>query len=440
MRDNDCLALPGIVFLFFNLLLFSPHLAFTAEENYEFELEEFEPRDFEWWGYGEIKWDHMDFNTEGTFYHLNYYEKPRDTLDRFTGAIHLESRYKKGIGAFNMVLHAEASQDDVGWSDFAAVYEANLSLKPNPFVTVDLGKKVFKWGKGYAWNPVGFISRPKDPNNPEEALEGYIGAGVDLIKSFDGPLQTVALTTVILPVWEGINEDFGDMNNVNLAAKLYMLYRNTDIDFVIFGGNSRSTRYGVDFSRNLSSNFEIHGEFAYISEVHRYLITEAGMTTKEERSAVKYLLGLRYLTQNDITTIIEFYHNGAGFSETELDRFYELVADADSQLRTTGIDTPFQTAKSVSQKGYSSSQVGRNYLYMKINQKDPFNILYFTPGMIAILNLDDHSYSVSPELVYTGFTNWELRLRFTFLNGGHFTEFEEKQNENKLELRVRYHF
>ena len=338
------------------------------------------------------------------------------------------------------MLRAEAGRDDVGWSDTADVYEANLSLKPSPFVTVDLGKKVFKWGKGYAWNPVGFIDRPKDPNDPEEALEGYIGAGIDIIKSFSGSLQTVALTTVVLPVWEDVNEDFGEVNNLNLAAKLYMLYRDTDIDFAIFTGNSRSTRYGVDFSRNLSSNFEIHGEFAYLTDLEQNYLSETGTLTKRELSAERYLLGLRYLTESDITTIIEFYHNGTGFSESELGRFYQLVADADTQLLNTGTDTLFQTAKNISNMGYGRPQVGRNYLYLKINQKDPFDILYFTPGLIAILNLDDHSYSISPELAYTGVTNWEFRLRFTVLNSGRFTEFGEKQNENRLELRVRYHF
>ena len=65
-------------------------------------------------------------------------------------------------------------------------------------------------------------------------------------------------------------------------------------------------------------------------------------------------------------------------------------------------------------------------LYLKINQKEPFDILYFTPGFISILNLDDRSYSISPEMQYTGFTNWELRLRLTFLQGGNHSEFGEK--------------
>ncbi len=98
-------------------------------------------------------------------------------------------------------------QDNLGWSDTVDIYEANLSLKLQPFVTADLGKKTFKWGTGYAWNPVGFIDRPKDPNNPEEALEGYIAAGVDLIKSFNQPLQTIALTTVAIPVVIGSPPD-----------------------------------------------------------------------------------------------------------------------------------------------------------------------------------------------------------------------------------------
>jgi len=431
---------PGILFFLFSMILFFSPSNVVAAEDYSFDLEEFESKPFEWGGYAEIKWEHIDLNTDSAFYGLNFHKDPRSTIDRFTGALQLEYSYKKGIGAFNGVLRAEAGQDDIGWSDTAAIFEAYLSLKPIPFATVDLGKKVFKWGKGYAWNPVGFIDRPKDPNNPEEALEGYIGAGIDLIKSFSGSLQTVALTSVVLPVREDVNEDFGEVNHVNLAAKLYMLYRDTDIDFVIFSGNSRSTRYGVDFSRNLSSNFEIHGEFAYLTDLKQNYLSETGTLTKRELSAKRYLLGLRYLTESDITTIIEFYHNGAGFSESELERFYQLVADADTQLHNTGTDTLFQTAKNISNMGYGSPQVGRNYLYLKISRKDPFDILYLTPGLIAILNLDDQSYSASPEMLYTGFTNWEIRLRFTFLNGENFTEFEEKQNENKLELRVRYHF
>ena len=38
-------------------------------------------------------------------------------------------------------------------------------------------------------------------------------------------------------------------------------------------------------------------------------------------------------------------------------------------------------------------------------------ILYFTPATTAIVNMQDHSFTLTPEVVYTGFTNWELSGR-----------------------------
>jgi hypothetical protein len=82
----------------------------------------------------------------------------------------------------------------------------------------------------------------------------------------------------------------------------------------------------------------------------------------------------------------------------------------------------------------------RRYLYLRLSQKEPFDILYFTPALTVIANLDDGSRSVAPELLYTGITNLELRLRLFFLSGDRLTDFGEKQNDRRLELRARYYF
>jgi hypothetical protein len=60
--------------------------------------------------------------------------------------------------------------------------------------------------------------------------------------------------------------------------------------------------------------------------------------------------------------------------------------------------------------------------------------------LTSIVNLDDQSCSVTPELIYTGITNWEVQLRWIVLLGDDLSEFGEKQNSNKLELRLRYFF
>ena len=215
---------------------------------------------------------------------------------------------------------------------------------------------------------------------------------------------------------------------------------NTDIDFIVYSGNSRTTRFGGDFSRNLTTNFEIHGEAAYIPEVERITLSEGGQRVRQSGSATSYLAGIRYLTAFDLTSIIEYYHNGLGYTEEEMSRFYQRVAVGETLWTSTGNDALLQQMLQLSAQGYSRPNPGRDYLYARFSLKEPFEILYFTPAVTTILNLDDQSFSVTPELTYTGITNWELQLRFSLLNGDQSTEFGEKQNSNKLELRIRYFF
>ncbi|SHJ66264.1 hypothetical protein SAMN02745165_02870 [Malonomonas rubra DSM 5091] len=426
----------GLLLVCCSLLQSAPGLA----EDYSFDLDEFEKKSFTWGGYAELKGEHNGLNRHGAFGLLGLYDTPRSDLDRLTSTIQLNGNLNKAMVDFNWQLQAFTQQDQLESDKELNVFSAYASIKPSPSVTIEVGKKTFKWGKGYAWSPVGFIDRPKDPNNPEEALEGYIGAGVDLIKSYPGTLQTLAFTGVLLPVWEDVNDDFGEKNNINFAAKLYLLYRDTDIDFIFFTGDSRSTRFGVDISKNLATNFEIHAELAHIPGQKIKRLNNLGSLSTYEESVTSYLLGLRYLTENDITTILEYYHNDAGYSENQMDQFYQLVSDAHSSFSGTGDDSLLRQAARVSKSGYARPQAGRNYLYLRVTQKEPFDLLYFTPGVTAILNLDDSSYSLSPEAVYTGFTNWEMRLRYSRLDGGRFTEYGEKVNEDKLELRIRYYF
>ncbi len=428
-----------IVFHIMVSLMFMASFA-AAQEEFSFNLEEFEKKNLEWGGYAEIKLEHNKVNQSSAFALLDSHGDPRSSLDRFTSTLQLDGNYNKGLFSLNWVAQAYGRQDQEQWEDEASIFEAYASIKPTPMASIDLGKKVFKWGKGYAWNPVGFIDRPKNPNSPEESLEGYIGAGLDLIKSFSGPLQTMALTTVLLPVHDNINEDFGKKDNINLAAKLYLLYRDVDIDFLLYTGNSRTTRYGFDFSTNLATNFEIHGELAHIPEQSQKILDADGSVGIRKIADTSYLLGLRYLTENDVTTIIEYYHNDDGYTEEEQGRFFDLVDGANDLFMETGDDSLYSRAASISDRAYGRSQSGRNYLYVKVTRKEPFDLLYFTPGFTAIINLDDESFSLSPEAVYTGFTNWELRLRFSLIVGSSFTDYGEKQNENKLELRVRYFF
>ncbi len=412
-----------------------------AAEEYSFDASAFEKKPLELNGYVQLKQERFALNRSGALYKLTYFGQPqRDDLDRSTGTMQLAGKLRQGIGTFDFRTNSDFQRDQLARDRSNSVFEAAYSVRPDPGLTMEAGKRAMRWGKGYAWNPIGFVERPKDPNDPQLSREGYGMADADLIFSPGGALQTVAFTPVLLPVGKDMNSDFGASGHLNPAAKLYLLYRDTDIDFAWQGKGSRPARYGLDFSRNLVSNFEIHGEWARILKFPKPVTDASGQVTTETRDATSYLAGLRYLTAGDTTYIAEYYRNGTGYSAAEADQFYQLVDAAFAQLAQTGNGALVQKALSLSQGSYGRPNPGQDYIYFRAQQKDALGILYFQPAIFAIMNRQDRSYQIAPELSYTGTNNTELRLRIFMLHGRSSTDFGEKANSRKLELYVRYYF
>ncbi len=440
--------------LFLSLcFFFIPSITFGAEE-YKFETSEIEKKPYHLGGFGEFRPVLNVLDKNAALYKANFYNQNLgDTSKEYNFRVQLEGSYEEGIARVFMRFNQDVNNTYQGWSSDGTLYEGFLSLKPSDSYHFDAGKKVFKWGKGYAWNPVAFIDRPKDPNDPDLALEGFWTLSGDYIRSFSGPLKTFSFTPVLLPVSTGINEDFaGGLSNpagtqassapdgINFAAKLYFLFYDTDIDLVYFTGGSKTTRFGVDFSRNITTNLEIHGELAHIEDFTKGFVNADGTLFTQTFDATSYLLGMRYLTAIDTTYILEYYHNGTGFTKDQMSDYFSFVNMGYNQYLATGNDALLKRASSLAQGNYGRNTPATDYLYLRISQKEPFDILYFTPAITWIMNLKDQSFSMTPELLYTGVTNLELRLKTFFIVGKGSTEFGEKPNDYRIELRARYYF
>jgi hypothetical protein len=412
-----------------------------AAEEYSFDSSAFEKKPFEIGGYLELKQEDFALNRPGAFYKLNDFNQPqRETLDRTTGTLQLAGKLRQGIGTFDFRTNSSLQRDQLAHDHDNTIFEAAYSIRPDPGITMEAGKRALRWGKGYAWNPIGFVERPKDPNDPQLAREGLWMANSDVIFNPGGDVQTIAFTPVLLPVGSDLNSDFGSTGHLNPAAKLYLLYRDTDIDFAWQGKGSRPARFGMDFSTNLVSNLEIHGEWARIQQFTKPVTDSTGQVRTQVGNATSYLLGARYLTASDTTYIVEYYRNGTGYSELEAQQFYQLVNLAFAQQQQTGSTALLQKALSLSQGSYGRPNPGKDYLYFRAQQKDALGIVYFQPAITAMMNLQDRTYQVTPELFYTGINNLELRLKFFMLQGGSSTDFGEKQNRRKLEFYARYYF
>jgi hypothetical protein len=378
---------------------------------------------------------------DAAFYRLRFLDEDEGAIAaQYDLRLRLEGSYRQGI--FSLFARADAltTQGDLDSESRIDLLEGFGSLKPVPGLAVDVGKKVVKWGKGYAWNPVAFVDRPKNPEDPELALEGFYLVVAEAIRSFGGPLKTAAVTAVALPVAKDVNEKFGETDHLNFAGKIYALLFDTDLDAMVFTGGSRTTRFGVDFARNILTNLEVHGEWALITDFEQAPVNERGQAVRRVADVMSYLVGFRYLTERETTFIVEYYRNGTGFTGEQMEDFFRFVDTSDATFRTTGNPTGIRRAITLAEGSYGRPNPMRNYLYARASQKEPFDILYFTPAVTTIVNVADRSFVVIPELTYSPRTNLELRVRGVALVGERRTEYGEKQNDYRLELRVRYYF
>jgi hypothetical protein len=430
----------GLIFL--TLMLLAIPLWVHAAQDYTFDLSEIEKKPYHFAGYIEARPVFYGLDTDAALYKLRFFDNPnRQALAEINGRVKLEGSYEKSIFRIFARLNTDLQYNDhTHGLERTTFYEAYASAKPITSVKIDVGKKTLKWGKGYALNPVAFADRPKDPDDPDQAMEGYIVATADFIRSFDGPLKTISVTPVLLPVYDHVNSDFGQNNNLNFAGRLYFLFYDTDIDVMFLTGASRPDRYGFDFSRNLTTNFEIHGEYAWITNHRKTVLDPSGAARQVEGEAHSFLIGLRYLTAFDLTAIVEFYHHSAGFSRDEMKNFYSLISRGFDAYQASDDPTGLGRAMQLAESGYARPNAMRNYLYVRLSQKEPFDILYFTPSLTCMINTDDQSANIMPELLYTGITNLELRLRAAVIAGAGDSEFGEKQNDYRIELRAGYYF
>ena len=432
------------------------HSSVFGAEEYKLELSEIEKKPYHLGGFAELRPVVNGLDKGSALYRVNFYNQNRgSTLQEYNSRVQLEGSYEEGIARLFMRMNQDLNNTYQGWSSSGTLYEGFLSLKPSNSWVIDVGKRTFKWGKGYAWNPVAFIDRPKDPTEPDLALQGFWAGSVDYIRSFEGPLKTFSFTPVLLPVInDEINNDFAGpqlnlpgskpprtSNQINMAGRAYFLFYDTDIDFIFFTGGSKATRYGLDFSRNVSSTLEVHGELALIEDFQKMFIDQNGnLQTSNYDHVWSYLLGIRYLSPKLTTYILEYYRNEGGFTSKEMQDYFSFVNKGYNTYLSTGNAAPIQKAAALTQGNFGKNTPTQDYLYLRISQQELFDILYFTPAISSIVNLNDQSFQFIPELLYTGITNLELRFRTYFIVGKGDTEFGEKQNDYRIELRLRYFF
>ena len=403
-------------------------------QEYDFEIPEPEEQKLEISGNLDGKWGLLHSRTDSPFKQFQNLPSTMDNyLSQYRLDFYLNGDYRfEGLGFFVKTFTQYVRQEPAE----PALFELYGSLSLSPRLSMSLGKRRYNWGKGYAFNPVGYANAEKDPENPDLSLAGRSALYMEYNRSLDGhDLQNFSLSGVMLIPEAEDNTRFAPARRIGMALKLYLLVRNVDIEVMTFYQKGKARRYGADFSTNLKTNLEVHGELDYAVGEDTYFILD-DRPARRRNSGLSHLLGMRYLTTSNTTLIVEFYHRSNGMNEGI---FADYVAYVRDGLRDdTAPDA--EANRAVVNDLFRRKNLMRDYAYAKLMHPEPFSILYSSVSAFVIYNLQDKSYVLSPQLAYKPVTNFEFLCWPSFLVGTAETEYGSRAFQRKIEFWMRFFF
>ena len=145
-----------------------------------------------------------------------------------------------------------------------------------------LGRKMVRWGTGYAFTAAGVLDPPRDPTNPTDRLN--VNQGRDMIKAdyvHGSHALTFAWSSAALAPAHSTLRD-------TTAFRYNVLVRGFDTSFIAGNDRGGDSFGALTFTRVLGQAWELHGEAAW-----------------REQAAV--LIGAKCTLRSGVTFIGEFY-------------------------------------------------------------------------------------------------------------------------------------
>lgn len=161
------------------------------------------------------------------------------------------------------------------------VKETYLSLSAGDF-DFTAGRKMVRWGSGYAFTAAGVLDPPRDPTNPSDRLN--VNQGRDMVKA-DWVRGSHALTFA----WS--TAEFAPTHSTlrdTIAFRYNVLVRGFDTSLIAGDDRGADAFGGATFTRVLGQAWEVHGEAMW-----------------REKGAA--LFGAKYTTSPGVTFIGEFF-------------------------------------------------------------------------------------------------------------------------------------
>jgi hypothetical protein len=167
-------------------------------------------------------------------------------------------------------------------TDRLRVKEAWAGLTLGDF-DLSAGKKILKWGTGYAFTPTGVLDPLRDPSDPTDRLglsEGRELVAADWVHGRHALTAAFATGGLLQTHRAGMRE--------TAAFRYNTMIDGFDTALIYAHDRGRRDFVGTNFTRVFGQALELHGELAH-------------------RDATAVLIGGKYMLRSGVNTIVEFY-------------------------------------------------------------------------------------------------------------------------------------
>lgn len=333
----------------------------------------------------------------------------------------------------------------------------SLNFCPKEYIELIVGKRIFRWGTGYAWNPTGVAEPVKNPRDPSDRLETSSGLEMVEVCTY---LGSFTLAVIALP-----DSDFVNWDRTEWAVKIYSFIAGFDLALISKIAKEEKNLMGFNFSKVIGNRLELHGEIVgkkgsenlYLetksdeyenppgSGMWMPAIYEFSQSKKDEHSLYyRFVLGSHYTFLNGINLCIEYYHNDEGYNDSEWQESIEYlkysnkILDDPKYLPISGRDAGKVYLLQANANLDKLTGVRQNYLFFRgyfprLGVKGDLEILF-------INCLDDGSSILVPTFTYNLLPNLGVYLTSDIFLGDDESEFGLLYSDYTISLGFRLYF
>jgi hypothetical protein len=352
-------------------------------------------------------------------------------------------------GGFSLLLNLSTDTDNLRSPDYRySVRELSFDYSLSDALDLTIGKKILKWGTGYAFNPTGVVEPQRSPSDPSDRLGQNEGSKLASLNVFSGKssLTFVYVNDSRVESWKWYR------GTQEFALRAYTFLSGLDLSIVGHYREGDRLELGTNWSYVVGNDLELHGEFLG-KQGSPVLYHEAIMTDDDpqiyssypymaaydhsSRIFYKLLLGGQYTFENGINIALEFYRNTEGLSTTQWKRWMKFVK-FQSDVQRGRIPLPLQllepsrnnllwALQTLSPRGAMQDYCfGREY----------WSIDRWSIELIQFMNAQDLSAVLIPTLSFKLSDNFSTYGRLAVFTGSSESEFGALFYETTFSLGV----